>query len=425
MIGRLNEVSAEWARYFLLMNLQSTLFLGALLGLLYLLRRQPARLRHGVSLVGLLKLYLPPLLLLPGAATWAAAPFEHTVRLVLPASAQHPTVSMSTLLMMAWLATALGLLGLAARRTARLYRIARRATPAQQPSLAVDNRVRVLMSRAVKSPLVFGWFRPCVLVPMQWEAWPEASRRAVLAHELAHIRRRDLWTHLLVTVARAAYFFNPLVWLLSRRLTHYAEMACDEAAVSATGLPPGAYARQLVFIAEAAPGAGPVTPGLRSVSSSYKALKDRLVYLLDTPSSSWSRLRSGVILGCLLLALVPFSWDLKADRSSFPGAAPPQADLIRYEPPLPVGGYGTLVDRLASQREVLAKARQEEGDVTVQVRLDRDGTVLTAEHVVGGCESSFAEIREAILAVHWQPARQDGAAVASDLSLTFASAAKP
>jgi beta-lactamase regulating signal transducer with metallopeptidase domain len=66
-------------------------------------------------------------------------------------------------------------------------------------------------------PMVWGLFRPVLLLP----AVPHAGRRrleAVLLHELAHVRRRDALTQLVAELARAVYWFNPLVWIAARQM---------------------------------------------------------------------------------------------------------------------------------------------------------------------------------------------------------------
>src|SRR5690606_9531729 len=69
-----------------------------------------------------------------------------------------------------------------------------------------------------------------------------------LAHELAHIRRHDLWINLLQRVVETLLFHHPAVWWLSARLRRERELCCDELAVRLTGQPIG-YARALEHVA--------------------------------------------------------------------------------------------------------------------------------------------------------------------------------
>jgi beta-lactamase regulating signal transducer with metallopeptidase domain/tetratricopeptide (TPR) repeat protein len=113
-------------------------------------------------------------------------------------------------------------------------------------------RIRgVFTSAKVSEALAAGLFRPLVIVPASWLTMlPPEAVEAVIAHELAHIRRFDPWIHLLQRVVETLLFFHPAVWWLSRRLRIERELACDRLAVSATGRQL-AYASALERVARA------------------------------------------------------------------------------------------------------------------------------------------------------------------------------
>ncbi len=128
-------------------------------------------------------------------------------------------------------------------RSARL--LARTAEPVAVPLAGV----RVCQSGAVATPLTVGVLRPCVLLPNTWTEWPAAKLRAVLAHEAAHVRRRDGLVALAARLNRCLFWFHPFAWWLERQLAVTAEQACDEAAVRAVGQS-GEYADILLEMAE-------------------------------------------------------------------------------------------------------------------------------------------------------------------------------
>ena len=109
----------------------------------------------------------------------------------------------------------------------------------QARMLSAKLRIRtpaVRVSRQVTQALAVGFFRPVIVVPTAWLIQlPPDCLEAVLAHELAHIRRRDLWINLLQRIVETFLFFHPAVWWLSARLRQEREMCCDELAVSLTG----------------------------------------------------------------------------------------------------------------------------------------------------------------------------------------------
>ena len=96
--------------------------------------------------------------------------------------------------------------------------------------------VEVFSSRRVKQAMVVGFYRPVVLLPVAWlTEMPVASLKAIVAHELAHIRRFDLWVNLFQRFVETLLFYHPAIWWLSRRVRVEREMCCDELAIAATG----------------------------------------------------------------------------------------------------------------------------------------------------------------------------------------------
>ena len=116
--------------------------------------------------------------------------------------------------------------------------------------VSCDNRTPVFESPAIATPMTTGIVSPCVLLPITWREWPEDKLRAVLAHENAHVARRDSLVALLAQINRAIFWFHPLAWWLERTLAVTAEHACDETAARQVGQP-RRYAEVLLDMAEA------------------------------------------------------------------------------------------------------------------------------------------------------------------------------
>ena len=96
----------------------------------------------------------------------------------------------------------------------------------------------------------WGVARAKVLLPADAPGWPADRIRIVLGHELAHVRRGDWIVQMTVELLCAAYWFNPLVWLASRRLRLESEQACDDAVLT-LGVEGSAYASELIDLARA------------------------------------------------------------------------------------------------------------------------------------------------------------------------------
>lgn len=114
----------------------------------------------------------------------------------------------------------------------------------------VSREVTLAISEEVRVPTAIGFWKPMVILP----AWTvkelsAEEQKAILIHELAHLKRWDDCTNLAQKVIRALFFFNPAVLWLENRLSLEREMACDDAVLARTENP-RAYAECLVAVAE-------------------------------------------------------------------------------------------------------------------------------------------------------------------------------
>lgn len=96
--------------------------------------------------------------------------------------------------------------------------------------------VRIRSSARIAQAAVVGFLKPVVLLPASWlTVLPVEVLEAVIAHELAHIRRYDVWVNLFQRVVEAVLFYHPVVWWVSNQIRLEREMCCDDLAVQAIG----------------------------------------------------------------------------------------------------------------------------------------------------------------------------------------------
>jgi len=115
-------------------------------------------------------------------------------------------------------------------------------------ALAVRRPVSLLQSDRPALLVTWGLVSPKVLLPSDAGHWPEERIRVVLAHELAHVARRDWLVQVAAEVVRCVYWFNPLLWIACTRLRYEGEHACDDAVMS-VGVEGGSYATHLLELA--------------------------------------------------------------------------------------------------------------------------------------------------------------------------------
>ena len=176
----------------------------------------------------------------------------------------------------------------------------------------------LLVTPECLSPCIVGTWSPRIVLPESLVTQSSPARlRHVLAHELAHLVRGDLWTNWLLLAARILHWFNPVAWWTARAMQAEREAACDELAFAALGeAERPAYAATIVELAASlSPSA--IAPGLIGLFSSTFRLKVRVERLLRSPSVT--TLRAPIAAG-LLLADGPGGPDRRHAGRPGPGA---------------------------------------------------------------------------------------------------------
>jgi beta-lactamase regulating signal transducer with metallopeptidase domain len=121
---------------------------------------------------------------------------------------------------------------------------------ALQRRMGLDRVIRYCECHRLDAPAVLGWFRPIVLLPMRaLTGMDEQQIEAVIAHELAHIRRLDCFVNLFQIAVETLLFYHPAVWWVSQRVRAERENCCDDEAISICG-DAVVYARALTLMEE-------------------------------------------------------------------------------------------------------------------------------------------------------------------------------
>lgn len=200
----------------------------------------------------------------PGAGGWAVA---------IPAGGWS---GMALAVLLAVSAVRLGRVGW---RMCAALALKGRSVPLAGARAAGGRRYEVRVASGTGGAQAVGYLRPAVLLPDRLLAELGAEElELVIAHEAAHLARRDDWSLLLQRLVEAALWMHPGVWWLGRRLELERELACDHAVGAATGQP-RAWARCLVRLAELALAAPrrPLAPGAAPRPSQLRARVEALL----------------------------------------------------------------------------------------------------------------------------------------------------
>lgn len=403
---------------------KSALIAGAALLLVTLLRsRSPsdraAVLRLGVSLLLLLPLVayvLPALQVEAMPAPEPVQPVAFNPMAMAPASymdmAASPTVRVAEagaslwsdgemMLAFAYFAGLLAVgLHLGAGLTT-LRRWTRRAETVRDPAWtdALARRVapgarapRLLASEDVPSPLSWGWRNPVILLDLDSLDRTEDAD-AIVAHEMAHVTRRDWVALMFARSAVALFWFNPLVWLLEREIAQQAEEAADSHAVDA--VEPTRYAQTLVTCAQAMV-AGRVPAN--SIAASGRRLARRVRAVLDgrTGTPSGSRWTLAAMVGCIAFAAPVAALELIPAAPRAPGAPEaPATPVAAAAPRAPIAPAMLAVAQTAPQAPQAPAAPDTGGDRDY----DRDFDIDIDEEAIEAAAEAAAKSAE-VAAAH-------------------------
>jgi beta-lactamase regulating signal transducer with metallopeptidase domain len=187
--------------------------------------------------------------------------------------------------------------------------------------MGLDRVIRYCQCQRLDAPAVLGWFRPVVLLPVKaLTGLNEEQIEAVIAHELAHIRRLDCFVNLFQIAAETLLFYHPAVWWVSQRIRAERENCCDDEAILVSGDAVN-YARALTLMEE-----WRTAPALM-MAANRSPLAERVVRLLGWDGAA-GRIRVAGLAGsivCLLGALLAGNAFLGVAQAALgTGASPDQ-----------------------------------------------------------------------------------------------------
>lgn len=222
--------------------------------------------------------------------------------------------------------------------------------------------VRLLKVAHLAGPVVAGVLRPAVLIPAAVVTGLTPPQiEAILAHELAHVRRHDYLVNLLQTLVETLLFYHPAVWWVSARIRIEREHCCDDLAVAAVG-DGRTYAAALAALAEIAAANQSVTgeriltrlaPAKRVAPGASMSLLSRIRRVMGIPESSSSRW-TGALAGLVVLTGIMFAIAIYGckSHSSVPPAITDEETWFR--------GYWGHIHEQLSDRDPNIRARAAE-----------------------------------------------------------------
>ena len=208
--------------------------------------------------------------------------------------------------------------------------------------LGLARPVRILQSLVVQTPMVIGWLRPVILLPVSAVMGLTPDQlEAILAHELAHIRRLDYLLNLLQAVIEVILFYHPAVWWIGRRMRAERERCCDDVAVGVLGNPIR-YVEALAAVEGVRqPASG---TAVAASGSGGRDLVDRVRRLLGLPEPARASAAASATAILLVAALLAISITLGVSCRS----TPPGEEFVRAEVSLSVDATGKHIQAVTT-----------------------------------------------------------------------------
>ncbi|MHC4638794.1 MAG: M56 family metallopeptidase, partial [Planctomycetota bacterium] len=170
-----------------------------------------------------------------------------------------------------------------------------------QQQIKIRGKINLKLSPVAASPSVCGLVRPTILIPENLPSKLKAEDlRSILLHELAHIKRGDLWVSLVQTILQIAYFYNPLLWVANAVIRKVREQAVDEMVLVAMGEDADDYPETLLNISRLTFSRPVLSLRLIGVVESKKALSSRIKHILNRPFPKTAKLG---IVGLLVIII--------------------------------------------------------------------------------------------------------------------------
>lgn len=160
-------------------------------------------------------------------------------------------------------------------------------------------------------PLVAGWLDPAIVIPVRAiEKFDRSQMRMAIAHEFAHLKRRDLWFGIIPAVSQSLFFFHPLAWLVTHEGAAAREAACDSEALRISGGSPTAYARLLIDSAQSHS-----SMAVLGSAFGYRLIHRRISMLKNSTGRNARRYRTACTALLALGAVCALPWSVTAQAS--------------------------------------------------------------------------------------------------------------
>jgi TonB family protein len=294
LIYSIENFARSWLEFILSSSLQLGIFLVLIAAITFIFRKQSAKFLYILWLIGLFKVLIPPNITIPDFFASVNIPIETNI-FILPipdlsfiaTTVKTPELSYRGYLLLFWI------IGILFISVVWIFNNIRFYQGMKQDSFRLDkpeldrlvkyknSRIKFISGPNITIPFTRGIFRPKIFLPNQAMTWSRNELRAVVLHEYAHIKRKDILVIAFQNIIQILFFFHPLVWLANIQITRYREKACDDFAINAMNANSVEYSKLLLKSIDKALNRQPLPSLSNYFCLSKKSLLNRFEYILN------------------------------------------------------------------------------------------------------------------------------------------------
>jgi len=455
IIYRIDFVAQKWYSFMVASSIQLGLFIILIAMLSFLFRKQSARFLYWLWLIGLLKILIPPTIKLPAFLSHSSLiPNPSISGFSMPViqftTVSSPELSYQGFLFLCWAGIVLFLLGFWLFKLLRFNRaITRSRYEITEKILSIHvfdpgKRVRFFSAPDIAMPFTRGVFYPKIYLPESALSWSVGELKALIFHELAHVKRKDLLVIAFQNLVQLFYFFHPLVWLASIQLCRYREKACDDSTIVALQGNYMEYGKLLLKSVDQVVNWKPLPSLTTYFHQSGRFLVHRFEYILNRKEFIMYKLT--FLQKMLLVGLMVVGVALSCQKKEQPSqpqqitlgdnividisketlqAGLPDSQKVDYDtPPMPVGGFEALKDYLLfpefgkKQGTVINAYINQQGDVYSIRYINKFPRRMKVKPIELFALSEYKKkLTQTISKIKWQPATKDGKSISAWITL--------
>jgi beta-lactamase regulating signal transducer with metallopeptidase domain len=242
-----------------------------------------------------------------------APPALGTARLM---DAPPVTIPFKSILFTIWMGGVLGLMALLIQRNVRFHRVVsangkpageseRKVAQLVTTEMKLGRSIPIIEIDLLETPAVVGLFNPKLLLPRRLALrLSDEDLGMIFWHEMAHVKRGDLWVNFLTSLLQIFHWMNPVLWWAFRRMRDDRELATDALVLSSSGNSRAAYGETLLKLASGKMNRTTLSPSI-GILENHQHIRRRMeqISILTPNAYAWSALGTLLLAGLGLLAL--------------------------------------------------------------------------------------------------------------------------